>query len=171
MAVEMVLLGLLRQGPRHGYDLTREFLPETVLGDIVRLEPSLLYANLKKLERDGLVRSTVQQQGSRPARRMLELTDLGVETLDRWLAEPVERTRDLRLAFLLKLYVARMPGSGDAEGLVARQRDVCRRFVESLREQLDSEEDEFRRLVIEMRLAQNVALLEWLDRASGRVRA
>ena len=81
MAVEMVLLGLLRQGPRHGYDLTREFLPETVLGDIVRLEPSLLYANLKKLERDGLVRSTVQQQGSRPARRMLELTDLGVETL------------------------------------------------------------------------------------------
>ena len=80
-------------------------MPETVLGDIVRLEPSLLYANLKKLERDGLVRSTVQQQGSRPARRMLELTDLGVETLDRWLAEPVERTRDLRLAFLLKLYV------------------------------------------------------------------
>ncbi len=166
----MVLLGLLRQGPRHGYDLTREFLPETVLGDIVHLEPSLLYANLKKLERDGLVRSTLQPQGTRPPRRMLELTERGVETLNRWLAEPVERTRDLRLAFLLKLYIARMGSSEDAARLVEGQREVCRRFVASLRAQLDSETDEFRRLVLEMRLAQNTALLEWLDRASERVR-
>ncbi|HMM40921.1 MAG TPA: PadR family transcriptional regulator [Thermomicrobiales bacterium] len=171
MAVDMVLLGFLRQGPRHGYDLTHEFLPGTVLGDIVHLEPSLLYANLKKLERDGLVRSTVQPQGARPPRRMLELTDLGAETLDRWLAEPVERTRDLRLDFLLKLYVTRMLGAGDAERLVAGQREVCRRFVASLRAQLDEEDDDFRRLVLEMRLAQNAALLGWLDRASERVRA
>jgi len=167
----MVLLGLLRPGPRHGYDLTREFLPDTVLGDIVHLEPSLLYANLKKLEREGLVRSTVQQQGARPPRRILELTEHGADTLDRWLAEPVERTRDLRLEFLLKLYVARMLGSGDAEQLVAGQREVCRTFVSSLRAQLDAEEDDFRRLVLEMRLAQNTALLEWLDRAVERVRA
>lgn len=167
----MVLLGLLRRGPRHGYDLTREFQPETVLGDIVHLEPSLLYANLKKLEREGLVRSTVEPQGARPPRRMLELTERGVETLDRWLAEPVERTRDLRLAFLLKLYVARMLGSSDAQRLVEGQREVCRGFVSSLRAQLDAEQDEFRRLVLEMRLAQNSALLEWLDRASDRVLA
>lgn len=167
----MVLLGLLRQGPRHGYDLAREFVPDTVLGDIVHLEPSLLYANLKKLERDGLVRSSVQPQGARPPRRMLELTARGSEALDLWLAEPVERTRDLRLVFLLKLYVARMLESVDAERLVEDQREVCRGFVASLRSQLDAEEDDFRRLVLEMRLAQNTALLEWLDRASERVRA
>lgn len=167
----MVLLGLLRHGPRHGYDLTREFASDTVLGDIVRLEPSLLYANLKKLEREGLVRSTLQQHGARPPRRMLELTDLGVDTLEQWLAEPVERTRDLRLAFVLKLYVVRMLGAGDAERLVEGQREVCRRFVASLRAQLNAEEDDFRRLVLEMRLAQNTALLEWLDRAGERVRA
>lgn len=169
MAVEMVLLGLLRQGPRHGYDLTREFSPDTVLGDIVHLESSLLYANIKKLERDGLVQSNVQPQGTRPPRRMLELTPQGEETLDRWLAEPVERTREIRLEFLMKLYIVRLIGRGDAAQLIRHQREVCKGFVSSLRGQLDAEEDDFRRLVLEMRLAQNTALLQWLDRASHHV--
>ncbi|MCC6935444.1 MAG: PadR family transcriptional regulator [Thermomicrobiales bacterium] len=169
MAVEMVLLGLLRQGPRHGYDLTREFSPDTVLGDIVRLEPSLLYANIKKLEREGLVQSSVQPQGTRPPRRMLVLTPQGETTLDAWLAEPVERTRDLRLEFLMKLYIARLIGRGDAAQLIRDQREVCKGFVSSLRAQHDAEDDDFRRLVLEMRLAQNTALLKWLDRASEHV--
>ncbi|MCO5176114.1 MAG: PadR family transcriptional regulator [Thermomicrobiales bacterium] len=169
MAVEMVLLGLLRQGPRHGYDLTREFSPDTVLGDIVHLEPSLLYANIKKLEREGLVQSNVQPQGTRPPRRMLELSPQGEEALDKWLAAPVERTRDLRLEFLMKLYIVRLIGQGDAAKLIEDQREVCKGFVSSLRGQLEGERDEFRRLVLEMRLAQNTALLQWLDQASQHV--
>src|SRR5688572_17253618 len=107
MSIERALLGLLQQEPRHGYDLAREFAPGTVLGDIVHLEPSLLYANLKKLEREGLVESTLQPQESRPPRRILRLTARGEAELQRWLREPVEHTRDLRLEFLLKLYLAR----------------------------------------------------------------
>lgn len=169
MVVEMTLLGLLRDGPRHGYDLAREFADGTVLGDIVHLEPSLLYANLKKLERDGLVRSTVQQQGARPPRRVISLTNEGEDALRRWLTEPVERTRDLRLEFLLKLYIARRIAPERVESLVAEQAEVCRRFIVSLDEQLVSEEDDFRRLVLEMRLAQNAALVGWLERAVGEV--
>ena len=54
MAVENALLGLLRREPRHGYELAREFAPDTPLGEVVHLEMSMLYALLKKLERDGL---------------------------------------------------------------------------------------------------------------------
>ncbi len=169
MAVEMTLLGLLHDGPRYGYDLAREFADGTVLGDIVHLESSLLYANLKKLERDGLVQSTIQRQGSRPPRRMLALTAEGTDSLGRWLAEPVERTRDVRIEFLLKLYIARRIEPGRARTLVAEQAEVCRGFIASLGEQIADEGDDFRRLVLEMRLAQNMALVGWLERAERTV--
>jgi len=176
MAIEHTLLGLLEREPRHGYDLAREFTGGTVLGEIVHLEPSMLYAYLKKLEGSGQVRSVVQTQGSRPPRKVFELTDDGEQALVAWLTEPVEHTRDLRLEFLLKLAIAReRPGTPDADAdaaiarLIERQHAVCDRFVESLKSQLADEADEFKRLVIEMRLAQNQALLDWLARARERV--
>jgi DNA-binding PadR family transcriptional regulator len=169
MAVEMALLGLLRQEPRHGYDLAREFAPDTVLGDIVHLETSLLYANLKKLERDGLVTSTIEQRGPRPPRRMLSLTEQGEQHLDQWLAEPVARTRDVRLEFLLKLYIARLIAPDLIQRLIVEQQEVCKGFIASLDEQLVDEVDAFRRLVLEMRLAQNRALLGWLQQAQSEV--
>ncbi|MDQ3549468.1 MAG: PadR family transcriptional regulator [Chloroflexota bacterium] len=167
MAVENALLGLLRREPRHGYELAREFAPDTPLGEVVHLEMSMLYALLKKLERDGLVHSAMQIQGSRPPRKVFELTGAGHEALDRWLAEPVERTRDLRLEFLLKLYIARDAGPELARNLIAGQYDTCARHVASLQEQIDAEKDSFRRLVLEMRMAQNAALLDWLAKARG----
>ena len=165
MAVENALLGLLRREPRHGYDLAREFGPDTPLGEVVHLELSMLYALLKKLEREGYVRSVTQQQGARPPRKVFELTEAGHDALDQWLAEPVERTRDLRLEFLLKLYIARDADDGIAQRLIDSQHDICARHITSLQEQIDSETDSFRRLVLEMRMAQNAALLEWLAKA------
>lgn len=174
MAIEHTLLGLLEREPRHGYDLAREFTAGTVLGEIVHLEPSMLYAYLKKLEGAGQVRSVVQAQGARPPRKVFELTDEGEQALLSWLTEPVEHTRDLRLEFLLKLAIAReRPAERDDVAiarLFERQHAVCAQFVESLRTQLADEPDEFKRLVIEMRLAQNQALLDWLARARERVR-
>ncbi len=165
MAVENALLGLLRREPRHGYELAREFAADTALGEVVHLEMSMLYALLKRLERDGLVRSATQMQGSRPPRKIFELTEAGQTTLDRWLAEPVERTRDLRLEFLLKLYIILDTDPDMARSLISSQHEICERHVTSLQEQIDAEPDSFRRLVLEMRMAQNVALLGWLAKA------
>lgn len=170
MAIEQTLLGLLASEPRHGYELTKEFMPETTLGDIVHLESGMLYAHLKKLQREGWVESTLEPQESRPPRRIFSITSSGQAELQRWLGEPVGKTRDIRLDFLLKLYTARQHNPALAEKLINEQRDVCERFIVSLREQMEEEGDEFRRLVLEMRLAQNAALLSWLRRVAGRLK-
>lgn len=169
MAIEQTLLGLLAREPRHGYELTKEFMPGTTLGDIVHLESGMLYAHLKKLQKEGWVDSQLEAQESRPPRRIFSITPTGQQELHRWLGEPVGKTRDIRLDFLLKLYTAREHNPALAERLVNEQRDVCDRFIVSLQEQMDTEVDEFRRLVLEMRLAQNQALLSWLRRASARL--
>lgn len=171
MAIEHALLGLLEIQPRHGYELSKEFATGTVLGDIVHLEPGMLYANLKKLQRAGWVDACVEQQEGRPPRRIFELTAEGKQELDRWLAEPVERTRDIRLEFVLKLYLARIIDPAQARRLTLEQREMCNAFIESLEEQLSKTENDFHRLVLEMRLAQNQSLARWLEQAAGEIAA
>jgi PadR family transcriptional regulator AphA len=171
VAVESTLLGLIALEPRHGYDLAREFVPETVLGDIVHLELGMLYSHLKRLESDGFISATIETQAARPPRKIYQVTPSGEQELQRWLREPVAHTRDLRLEFLMKLYIARRYDPRAANELVIGQYALCLGFVESLREQRDAEMDDFRRLVLEMRLAQNQALLGWWEHARQAVLA
>jgi PadR family transcriptional regulator AphA len=169
VAVENTLLGLLKHQPRHGYDLAREFDDGTALAEVLHLEPSMLYAYLKKLEAADFIVAQVEANDPRPPRKVFALTSAGEQVLHAWLNEPVTRTRDLRLEFLLKLYIARLLDHDAAARLVVRQRDVCQTLVANLRTQAMDETDDFRRLVMEMRLAQNEALLGWLNAAREQV--
>lgn len=162
MAIEHALLGLLAIQPRHGYELSKEFAEGTTLADVVHLEPGMLYAYLKKLERQGWVGAQLEEQSSRPARRVFHLTDTGRQEFQRWLTEPVEKTRDIRLEFLLKLYLARHTNPELTDQMIRDQQQVCAQFITSLNEQLTEEPDDFRALVLRMRLAQNEALEAWL---------
>src|SRR5829696_68922 len=163
---EYALLGLLavRGGAGYGYDLARHFGGRSgPLGEIIRLEPGMLYHHLKKLARDRLVTTTVEEQSGRPARQTHAITEAGRGALDRWLREPVRATREIRLDFLLKLFFARQLDPTLARSLVAYQRRVCDDLAASLTAQrgsLDAEEasaDLFTRQVLDLRLAQTRA--------------
>ncbi|MGC4745238.1 PadR family transcriptional regulator [Micromonospora sp. DT201] len=84
MSTPHVLLGLLAEGSRHGYDLKRahdERLP--------RARPlafGQVYATLGRLERDGLVATAGQDRAAGPDRTAYALTDQGRATLDQWLS-------------------------------------------------------------------------------------
>jgi PadR family transcriptional regulator AphA len=176
MAAEHAILGLLAlsdSGRGHGYVLARQFSPEAPLGDVVRLEPGMVYHHLKKLERLGWVSAVPEAEPGRPARRLFALTSPGRTALERWLSEPVARTREIRLDFLVKLYLALLLEPALAVRLVDEQRDLCARLVESLANRLRSaqvEEEQdpvtarFGDMVLDMRLAQTRAALAWLDR-------
>jgi PadR family transcriptional regulator, regulatory protein AphA len=176
MAAEHAVLGLLAlrdSGTGHGYDLARQFSPEAPLGNVVRLEPGMVYHHLKKLERLGWVSAVPKAEPGRPSRRLFALSASGRAELGRWLAEPVARTREIRLDFLVKLYLALLLEPALAVRLVDEQRDLCARLVESLANRLRSaqvEEEQdpvtarFGDMVLDMRLAQTRAALAWLDR-------
>jgi poly-beta-hydroxybutyrate-responsive repressor len=81
--VEPAVLLLLRDRPRHGYELL-ELVPELV-GD-ERVDVGNLYRALRALEEDGIVRSEWSAELPGPAKRTYELTDDGNALLDRWAA-------------------------------------------------------------------------------------
>jgi DNA-binding PadR family transcriptional regulator len=176
MPAEHAILGLLSldDGAGHGYDLARHFVEGHPLGGVLRLEAGMLYHHLKKLERVGWLSSTVEPQGSRPPRQVYRITDAGRAELRRWLQEPVAHTREIRLEFLVKLYFARRFDPELAARLIAGQRSMSERLEESLAARLsaldateEGDDQVFSRLVLELRLAQTRAAIDWLKRASS----
>jgi DNA-binding PadR family transcriptional regulator len=166
-----VLLALLLDGPSHGYDLARAFAPGTVVGSVVHLGASHLYALLTQLERDGLIAGERLDQGLRPPRRVYQITEAGRAALRRWLDEPVARPRDVLLDFQLKLYLARRLSPERAGSLLARQRALFATYLASLeREPPPAGPDVdhiFLRLLREARVERTRSTLTWLDHCAA----
>jgi DNA-binding PadR family transcriptional regulator len=163
-----VLLGLLLlHGPSHGYVLARAFAPGTVLGGVVHLGASHLYALLAQLERDRLITGAVEEQGVRPPRRVYAITDAGRAAVLHWMAEPVPRPRDVLLDFPLKLYLAQRHGPVQALELVRAQREVFSAQLADLEHDLPPreaiEQETFEDLVRDGRVKRIHATLAWLD--------
>jgi DNA-binding PadR family transcriptional regulator len=70
-----VLLGLLEEAPRHGYQL-RQILDEQ-LAEFLQISTGSLYYALRKLELRGWVKSSLSRPGRRPERRVFRITPAG----------------------------------------------------------------------------------------------
>ena len=92
---EPALLLLLKERPRHGYELI-ELLPE-LAGD--RMDVGNLYRFLRRLEGDGLVESEWRGDLPGPAKRTYTLTPAGEQLLGQW-ADALRQSRDDVSAFL-----------------------------------------------------------------------
>jgi DNA-binding PadR family transcriptional regulator len=179
---EHALLGLLELNGGHGYgyELARRFAVNGPLGLVIRLVTGMLYHQLKKLERAGGVTSTRETQEAHPPRQVYRLTAAGREELRRWLAAPISHTRELRLEFLVKLYLARRLDPASAAALLDEQCAQCRRLEASLAKELSAvggsepadpaTDRAFARLVFDLRLGQTRAALAWLNRVRAIAR-
>jgi DNA-binding PadR family transcriptional regulator len=94
--LDLAVLGILRRGPRHGYDLKRQLAE---LGWL-RVSFGALYPALRRLERRGLIEA-IHPTSRRKAYR---LTDAGVQTLAAMLLDDGDELEEdrrfaMRLAF------------------------------------------------------------------------
>lgn len=181
-APEYALLGLLRDGPRHGYRLAADFTPEGRLGIALRLKMSQMYAYLRKLERQGLLLAHDEMDDrSHRARRVFALTPEGARVFDAWLAAPVEATREVRLTFLLKLAFT-LDDPKAALALIARQREATAAWLAAQRARearlpgatsmnTTTEPLSLARLTLRQRILLSEATLAWLDESEASLRS
>ncbi len=183
LPAEHALLGLLSLagGTAHGYELARQFRRDQPLGEVIRLEPAMLYKHLKKLARLGWLTMTTEDQAPRPPRQICHLTSSGDAELRRWLGEPVARTREIRLEFLVKLYFAMHLAPELALHLATEQRGVMLHLANALAEQRAAlhmpanaspgEDLFFQDLVLDLRLRQTHAAAEWLAQTAATLQS
>lgn len=109
MDQELILLGLLRQGPKHGYEIKVKVREILSLFAGVRLKS--IYYPLKILEKKGLLAKSVVKKSKRPARLVYRLTPGGKERFEELLNKSLldfkrpQFTLDLSLYFLSYLPV------------------------------------------------------------------
>jgi|SRR6185312_9501829 len=163
---EYAILGLLKIRPMHGYEMFQQFECGT-LGQIVHLEMSQMYAFLKKLARLEYIEAQLASQGARPARKIFHLTETGHDIFLPWLTQPVEKPRDIRILFLIKLYFVQRFLRTQTPYLVSQQICACQRFLEHLeaKPRTDSQADDIAfldHIVLRSRIHQTRSLLDWL---------
>ncbi|MDQ6661794.1 MAG: PadR family transcriptional regulator [Chloroflexota bacterium] len=180
---EYALLGLLESQSMHGYEMFHQF-ESGILGQIVHLEMSQMYAFLKKMERLNYIEAQLELQGTRPPRKVFHLTKLGRTVFREWLTEPVERPRDIRLLFLIKLYFVQRIMPDTLPHIIEAQIDQCHRFLKHLEAQQQqivhtpllmrqehvsadngktSDDIFFEQVVLRSRIFQLQALIKWLQ--------
>jgi DNA-binding PadR family transcriptional regulator len=165
---EYAILGLLYTEARHGYELFQQF-EHGILGEIVHLEMSQMYAFLKKLERLGYIKSEVTTQGTRPPRKVLYLTAEGRDVFLNWLQQPAEKPRDIRILYLIKLYFVQRILPAQTSQLLEKQVQACQQFLASLEARQKemttkstNDAEFFDQVVLRSRIYQTRALLDWL---------
>jgi poly-beta-hydroxybutyrate-responsive repressor len=89
------LLLLLREEPGHGYDLLERARALGFDGS----DPGGLYRTLRKLEKEGLVRSAWASSDAGPQRRIYQITRAGMEELHQR-AKALTAGRELLASFL-----------------------------------------------------------------------
>lgn len=165
LTVELALLGFLREGALHGYEIHRRLSDTAGLGEVWRLKQSHLYALLSRLAEEGYLTSTIKAQETRPQRRQYRLTRVGRTAFVEWVQEPVARGRDIRLDFLTKYFFAEREGHKVVERLMRKQRAACQEWLRQQQRQAEAarETRPFEWKVCQFRIGQIESMLTWLD--------
>lgn len=158
---ELAVLALLRNQPMHGYEMARYFDRDD-LSEVCPIEQSLLYTYLRNTEERGLVRWSEVRVGLRPPRKLYELSESGRTQVETWLDAPVQRLREVRFEFLLKLYFLHPNDLARERALLARQIAICEDYRERLSVR-EAESNGFSKLVAASKRSGAESTVNWLQ--------
>jgi DNA-binding PadR family transcriptional regulator len=168
MSVPDGLLVLLREGPRHGYQLASEFAERTA--ERWSLNTGQVYTTLDRLVRDGFVEPDEDAPDDR--RRTYRLTPAGALRAEAWLASAPPAPEDQRDELVLRVLLVAAVSSAAALELVHRQRrQLVDRLREVRRQQRDAGPSLLSRMAGDAVVARLEADLRWLDLCEERLRA
>ncbi|MDQ3645615.1 MAG: PadR family transcriptional regulator [Actinomycetota bacterium] len=166
MSVPHVLLGLLEDGPRHGYELKREY--DTLFAYSKPLRFGQVYSTLARLRRDGLIDVSSEEPGRGPDRKLYGITDDGASDLNDWLARPESAEPFIQNVLFMKVCLALLSGRSAQDYLELQRAEHQRRMRELTRMKSD-ENDPATALLADYALFHLEADLRWIDLAEARL--
>ncbi len=98
----LILLGLLREKSKTGYELKKDF--DTEIGEFWSVKHSQIYLELKRLTELKEITSTTGYFGSKVEKTYYEITSLGVERFEKWELSFQDELAVNKDEFVLKLY-------------------------------------------------------------------
>jgi DNA-binding PadR family transcriptional regulator len=163
MSLKYVLLGMLSQRPRYGYQLKSE--AEQLLGSGAELNPGQLYPLLRRMADQGLLEGERIEQEDRPDKRVFTLTEAGQQALNAWFDEPVSLSVG-RSALFLRFVVLMLVRPEERAAFLKEQRHRLLEFIGQLvadRAKHEESDDLATRALRELTLGHTEADLKWIE--------
>jgi DNA-binding PadR family transcriptional regulator len=88
-ALGYALLGLLQQKPSSGYELRKMFSSTSLR--TYSDSPGAIYPALQRLEKQGLIRGTIEDSSGLRRKQIFHVTSKGLTELKQWITRPVTR--------------------------------------------------------------------------------
>ena len=130
MFPELIVLGILSETPRHGYEIKR--IVSQQFEQFAEIKAGSVYYLLGKLEKEGWVEPRLEQPGPYPTRHVYEITEAGKAHYRELLKEALYAPDRPYFAFDLALCFARDLEYGDILKAVGRRRDRVARYLNQL---------------------------------------
>lgn len=130
MYLDILILAMIRDEARHGYDIKKRV--GGLLGLGVTLNNNILYPALRRFEEEGAVKSKLELQHGSPARRVFRLTPKGRELLRTMLEDfPPERAES-DPEFLVRLGFFDLVDADVRRDILETRRQVLEKELEHL---------------------------------------
>ena len=168
MSHRYLILGLLAQRAMSGYDIKKHV--QTALGAVTNASYGTLYPTLHKLLAEGAVEMQEIPQKGRPDKKLYQITQRGVEELQRWLKQPPAADQ-IRREFLLKLYLAINLPRQDLLSLLATRRGETEAALRSLDDEKIAASSPHETWVIHYEMSRCKAEIDWLDQIEAQISA
>lgn len=176
-----VIMALLSRGELSGYEIKKRFDSSIVF--FWHATPAQIYAELKRMEAEGLIAGRDLVQEKYPTKRLYQLTELGSGSLIEWLREPADLQR-FKDDMQLHTFVFDLLSPEEAVDQLSQHRDAHQaRLAEyqSIRARLDgryghidrtnSDSAFFSQVSVEYGIRHEQTYIEWCDWAIARIQA
>ncbi|MDP6669093.1 MAG: PadR family transcriptional regulator [Candidatus Krumholzibacteria bacterium] len=120
--VDLVLLGLLKEKPRHGYDILQE-VRQRDMKNWVGVSAPAIYKGLERLEEQTFLSAKEETGSSRPDRRVYTISAKGEEQFRKLLHQSLEETKHPFFRLLIAFGFAHLADKGDLLDSLARRRN------------------------------------------------
>jgi DNA-binding PadR family transcriptional regulator len=162
--LELAILGLLKERPMHGYQLSRELSAQ--LGGLWKVSYGSLYPTLRRLERDGAVEQVPGTQAGATRKRLVyRITPDGEELFIRLLEEPPSDTQAEDTRFRVRLAFFRYLPPETRIRLLDRRRAALDDRLAAIKDAIAAAadtDDDYHRALMEHGRAATEADIAWL---------
>lgn len=169
--IDILILGMASEKPRHGYDITREIVVRG-LRNWIRVSDVAVYKALARLEREGCLVSSTHKEGKSPERSVYELTGAGRERLADLLFDQLSTSEPIRNEYFLPFEFVEFMDHNELVLALERRIESIGRILESRKARLqivEGVEDEIICSVYRHDVGVYLSELAWLEGLLGLI--
>lgn len=137
---ELILLGLLKENPKHGYEIKRKI--KEILSLFAGVNLKSIYYPLKILERKGLVEKHISRLGKRPQRFIYSLTPKGNDRFCQLLYKSFLNFKRPQFSLDLSLYFLHYIKPSIAKRRLRARKLILKRLSRGLKQMINSLKNE-----------------------------